>query len=180
MKNSQDIYDHVSEDGHPSEAAIEFRRAAIRMNVVREISADALDLAIAYAWIGKAISRTKSAAKWQIQGIDPNTYEFILAIASDTTLRETGIYDALTSEPARGRKSEIDFIRSLCGFQNAIASLKRSISGVANPKELSRMGELCFIAEKMLSRKKIKPRPISVDNVVIFPTNNTKRMGKTD
>lgn len=176
--NNRDIFDHVSEDGHPSEAAIELRRAAIRMNIVKEISADALDLAINYAWVGKAVSRTKASTKWQIQGVDPNTYEFILAMASDSSIRETAIKDALESEPARGRKPEIDNIRSLCGFQNAVENLKRTVLKARAARELARMAELCYISQCILERKKIKPKPIVLDNVVAFPVKKNEKQSK--
>lgn len=175
MSSIKAIHDEIAEDGHPAEAALEFRRAAIRSGIVREISADALDLACSLAWIGKAISRTKAAVRWGIEGVDPNTFDFITATAGSHSLRQQSLNDALAAEALRGRREELIKLRALIGFQNAVVQMKNLTGTSIAHSQLLRLAELNAIAEKLPGPKNIRLKGNSADNVVAFPLRSVKK-----
>lgn len=152
----------VSEDGHPCEAALEFRRAAIRFGAVGEVPADALDLAVSFAWIGKAVSRTVEAGAWVLAGTDPNTWQMIRAMAADPKTRRVACHAALSSPAAAFFGPELDVLRSSAAFLNAahqvglvrqgagrlavLASIARSLPGPELPDRVSKADNLVVLS----------------------------------
>lgn len=136
----------VSEDGHPCEAALEFRRAAIRYGVIDEIPADVLDLAVAYAWIGKAVSRTAEAAAWQRQGIDPNTWQMVRAMASGKGTLAAAHAAATREAAAPGFQRELAILRASVAFSSACGQVEMSLFGDRRASVAFRTSELSRIA----------------------------------
>jgi hypothetical protein len=169
MHRNRDILDEVAEDGHPSEAALEFRKQAIRLGVVKEISADAVDLAISWAWLGKAISRTKASVRWGLEGIDANTFEFIVALGKCHTLRGTAITDATSAEALSGRREELIKIRKLAGFLNAVNQAQRASGTSIRQVDVLRLSELAHIAAQMPGATITKIHAVEISNILPFP-----------
>jgi hypothetical protein len=180
MKRLPENIDSTAEDGHPCEAALEFRRAAIRSGIVREISADALDLATSFAWIGKAISRSGAVSKWKLSNIDPNTHEFIRALAFSDQLRRTAAADAVASTALSGREFELKEIRELLGFKNALATLAQLTSTRPSRGNIMRLGELHSLAQRLPGKHVKKVSTQSSDNVVLFPLANRRPKKKAE
>jgi hypothetical protein len=179
MKKLQNNVDSTAEDGHPCEAALEFRRSVIRADVAREISADALDLAISFAWIGKAISRSGALSKWLLSKIDPNCEDFVRALSSSDQIRRTALADALTAAPTHGREAELQQIRGLQGFKQAVQILGQITGASPDSKQVLRLSELHLLALNLPGKQ---PKQISAspsDNIVLFPGARKSPKGKT-
>lgn len=170
MHRNRDILDEVAEDGHPSEAALEFRKQAIRLSIVKEVSADAVDLAISWAWLGKAISRTKASVRWGLEGIDANTFEFIVALGKSHALRAAAIADATGAEALSGRREELFKIRKLAGFLNAVNQCQRAAGASTRQIDVLRLSELNFIAGQMPGSAGAKIHAVEISNVLAFPS----------
>jgi len=136
----------VSEDGHPCEAALEFRRAAIRFGLVNEIAADVLDLAVAYAWMGKAVSRTADAAAWQRQGVDPNTWQMIRAMATGKGTLAAAHLAATRGIAIHGFDRDLAILRASVAFTSACAQVEMSLFGDRRASVAARTAELARIA----------------------------------
>lgn len=136
-----------SEDGHPCEAALEFRRAAIRCRVVDELPADVVDLATAYAWIGKAVSRTTACAAWLEAGADPNTWHGIRAMAAYPRARSLALSAAKSAEAAAGMERQLRAVRNSPGFKAACATMEAVAAG--DPGETWRSSWLQGVAAKL-------------------------------
>lgn len=168
MKRNIDNLDEVAEDGHPSEAALEFRKQAIRLGIVKEISADAVDLAISWAWLGKAISRTKAATKWGVEGVDANTFEFVVALGKSHALRQTAINDATSAEAMPGRREELLKIRKLAGFLNAVNQSQKVTTVSTRQVDVMRLSELTYIAGQMPGSDLSRIKTLETSNVLPF------------
>src|SRR5690606_21899889 len=114
----------VAEDGHPCEAALQFRRSVVRMGIAEDVSADALDLAIAFAWIGKAVSRTDISAEWLLSGIDPNTFVVVPLLACSSDARKAALDIATRGKPSTGMERELGRLRASSAFQSAVSTVK--------------------------------------------------------
>lgn len=136
----------VSEDGHPCEAALEFRRAAIRYGVAGEVSADVLDLAIAYAWMGKAVSRTVEAPAWLRQGVDPNTWQMVQAMALGQGTLAAAHIAATRAPAAAGFERELVSLRASVAFTSAVAQVEMSLFGDRRTSVAARTAGLAKIA----------------------------------
>lgn len=169
MHRNRDILDEVAEDGHPSEAALEFRKQAIRLDIVKEVSADAVDLAISWAWLGKAISRTKASVRWGLEGIDANTFEFIVALGKSHALRATAIADATSAEALSGRREELLKIRKLGGFLNAVNQCQKAAGVSIRQIDVMRLSELSYIAGQMPGSSVTKIHAVEISNILAFP-----------
>lgn len=134
----------IPDDGHPCEAALEFRRTAICSGLTEELSADAIAFATSIAWIGKAISRTTDMHRWLSAGVDTNTWQFVRVIASDYHLVWIAVDTALNSPGKYGMSDELDQIRKSKGFISARDEVKQALS--RNPSqcvvELTRLARL--------------------------------------
>jgi hypothetical protein len=169
MKKPQNNIDSTAEDGHPCEAALEFRRSVIRADIAREISADALDLAISFAWIGKAISRSSALSKWLLSKIDPNCEDFVRAMSSSDQMRRAALADALTASPTVGREAELQQIRGLQGFKQAIQMLDLITGASPDSRQISRLAELHSLALKLPGEQSKQISTSPSDNIVLFP-----------
>ncbi len=169
MHRNPDIFDEVAEDGHPSEAALEFRKQAIRLGIVKEVSADAVDLAVSWAWLGKAISRTKASVRWGLEGIDANTFEFIVALGKSHALRATAIADATGAEALSGRREELLKIRKLGGFLNAVNQCQKAAGTSIRQIDVLRLSELSFVAGRMPGSSVTKIQAVEISNILAFP-----------
>ena len=132
----------LAEDGHPCEAALQFRRTAIRLGVADEISGDALDLAVSFAWIGKAVSRTNVAAEWCVNGVDPNTYSVIALLGSTPALRRQALEIATGAPAMVGRERNLGRIRATSGFSAAVAAMKAVTSAKLSVRDMMRLSEI--------------------------------------
>jgi len=147
----------VSEDGHPCEAALEFRRAAIRFGVADEIGADALDLAVAFAWIGKAVSRTTEAWPWITAGSDPNTWLMVRAMACDTEARRIALKTALSGEASPGFEGDLAALRTSQAFYGAAHAVSRTVSRDIPAEEQTRLAELTAVAKLLPGPENVLP-----------------------
>jgi hypothetical protein len=156
----------LTEDGHPCEAALEFRRIAVTKQIVEDISINSLDLAISFAWTGKAISRSNKLAAWQQIGVDANTWEMIRAMAIDTEIRRFALHDALHASSATSYSTTLDLIRRSSAFNRAMTSVQSTLSVTSNQEDvLFWMGELAHIA-KQIPGPPMKPFITKADNLV--------------
>lgn len=149
MFYSKIINFELAEDGHPCEAALEFRRIAITRQIVDDISLNSLDLAISFAWAGKTISRTKKLSAWQQIGVDTNTWEMVRAMSIDTEIRRLALDDALYAGSASSSNA-LDHLRKSSAFNRAMHSVQATLN-VANSHEdvLFCLGELSHIARQI-------------------------------
>lgn len=166
MPNTLSIND-IAHDGHPCEAAIEFRRIGIRSFACNEISADALDLAIAYAWISKAVSRTHESKKWLEYDIDPNTWQGIRAIAMKKDFRAYALNVAINGQHVQSYASDLDDIRQSKGFQNACNTVSATLGPTKSAKDLLRVLELTEIAHKIEGPWELSPI-FRADNLIVL------------
>lgn len=134
-----------SEDGHPCEAALEFRRLSFRY-LHREVPADALDLAISLAWIGKAVSRTIEAPKWIEGGVDPNTWEMIRTLAIDADARRLALNTAINGEPVNVLAESLFRIRQSSGFKTSYEAGLKTLEPHPELPVLKRYHQLAAIA----------------------------------
>jgi hypothetical protein len=183
MNRNKNILDEVAEDGHPSEAALEFRKQAIRLGIVKEVSADAVDLAISWAWLGKAISRTKASVRWGLEGIDANTFEFIVALGKCHSLRRTALMDATSAEAMSGRREELLKIRKLAGFLNAVNQAQKVATVSIRQVDVLRLSELAYITGRMPGTDVTKMQTVEISNILAFPggikgKKSTKKDGR--
>jgi hypothetical protein len=146
----------AAEDGHPCEAALAFRNVAIRSNIADEIPADVLDMAIQFAWIGKAISRTMALNEWCLAGIDPNTREIVAAMALDSETRQVALNHALKAKAIIGLESGLASIRRSSAFIHA-SKIVLSVCG-ARPSvaDISKLAFLSSVASQLPDTRRIK------------------------
>lgn len=168
----------ASEDGHPCEAALEFRRAAIRFGVAEEIGADALDLAVSFAWIGKAVSRTAEAWSWISAGSDPNTWLMIRAMARDPEARSIALKAALSGNPAPGFESGLAAIRESRGFSGAALAVGRTLGDKAVAAERKRLAELEAVAKRLPGPEDVRPMKLP-GNVVALRDFRKRPSGRS-
>lgn len=114
----------IAEDGHPCEAALAFRQLAVRSGAAVEVPAIALDLATQFAWVGKAVSRTTDCPAWLVRGIDPNTYQFVSALAVDEDSRRAALAQAKTASPLKGFELPLARLRASPPFVHAASVLE--------------------------------------------------------
>jgi hypothetical protein len=163
-----------SEDGHPCEVAVALRLVAIRSNVVQEIPADVLDLAIQFAWIGKAVSRTVSITEWLSSGIDPNTREIVAAMAVDSVARQTALSHATGSRAAPAMADGLAAVRACQGFGQAVRVV-RALCGQNPPAaDVRRLSSLSEIARGLPDTKRLD-RAKSYDGVISLDAFRKKR-----
>lgn len=170
----------AAEDGHPCEAALQFRRAIIRMDVANEISGDALDLAIAFAWIGKAISRTNVCAEWHVAGIDPNTFVIIPLLASSMEARVEALKIATTGIAMHGYQRELTRLRAGSGFISAV-QIMRAL-GKSNPgvSDVMRLSELAELSLEFPDHQRMLPKVAGSGNVVILDKFRRQRQAASN
>ncbi len=178
MRRTRNQVDSTSEDGHPCEVALEFRRTIIRQDIARDISADALDLAISFAWIGKAISRSGALAKWLLNKIDPNCEDFIRALASSDQMRRAALSDALTASATTGRDDELRTIRELQAFKQATQALRHVTSSSPKSVEVLRLAELQELSSQLPGKQVKCISTAPSDNILLFPTMRKSRKEK--
>lgn len=160
----------LAEDGHPCEAALEFRRAAIRNNIVEEISLNGMDLAVAFAWLGKAISRTIKLDAWKQTSVDPNTWEMVWAMALDVEVRRQAIEDALFAEAQANFTRDLEYLRRSSAFQSAAEKAQATLSVSTSHNDiLFWMGELQHIAQ-IIKGPEIKLNVAKATNLVSLAT----------
>jgi len=165
----------LAEDGHPCEAALEFRRLAITKQIADDLSVNGLDLAISFAWAGKAISRSKKLDAWQQTGVDPNTWEIVRAMSLDVEIRRYALNDALYAAPEDAFASALDHLRKASAFQRAMSSIQATISVSSSQSDvLFWMGELARIA-KQIPGPDVKPSIAKADNLVNLASFRKKR-----
>ncbi|MCS4089739.1 hypothetical protein [Rhizobium sp. BK176] len=145
----------AAEDGHPCEVAIAFKDVVIRSDIADEVPADVVDLAIQFAWIGKAVSRTEGLNEWCLSGIDPNTREMVAAMAMDSLARETAIQHAVKGKAALGLEDSLRSIRASQGFRHAI-KVVQSVCG-RNPSisDVERLSDLADISSRLSDTKRL-------------------------
>lgn len=157
-----------AEDGHPCQAALMFRHAAIKSGLAAEVPADALDLAVAFAWIGKAVSRTSTGAEWLIGGIDPNTWMVVPLLATSSDARSEALKAATAGAPAKGFERELARLRSMAGFVSAVEVLKGLSSARPALRDVLRLSELSAISCGFPARQRTLPRTKRSGNVVML------------
>jgi len=127
-----------SEDGHPCEAALEFRRILRCWGMADELPADVVDLCVSLAWIGKAVSRTEAVYEFREMGVDPNTWQIIAGMATEETVAKRAL-QAAALDPADSRRSqELALIRQTEAFKNAYETVARTLSPAAGSTPASR------------------------------------------
>lgn len=148
-----------SVDGHPCEAAIAFRDVVVRSDVTEEVPADVLDLAMQFAWLGKAVSRTTSLHQWFLSGIDPNTRDVIPAMAIDAHARAAALNQALTGDASPGMGDSLKSVRDCLAFKQAV----KTVTGLcnANPPtaDVMRLAVLCGISQRLGGVKRLAKPP---------------------
>lgn len=169
----------VSEDGHPCEAALQFRKAVVRMGVAEDISADALDLAISFAWIGKAISRTDIAAEWIVADIDPNTYLVVPLLSCSSDARKTALDIALRSKASLGMERELGRLRAASAFQGAVAAVKALSRANPSVRDVLRLSELADLSSSFPARQRKLPAAAGTGNVVMLDKFRQRRQAAT-
>lgn len=157
-----------AEDGHPCQAALMFREVVIRSGICGEVSVDALDLAIVFAWIGKAVSRTTLASEWRIEGMDPNTWQIVPLLALDSDVRSEALSAAVSGAAERGFERELARLRSMSGFVSAVETMKTIASVRPDLKNILRLSELAELANGIPARQRTLPRSRRSGNVVIL------------
>lgn len=155
IKNKRLSAGDAAEDGHPCEVALSFRLAAIRSDIVDEIPADVLDLAIQFAWIGKAVSRTASLDQWCMSGIDPNTREMVAAMATDHQTRQTALAQAIRSKASYGLESSLRSIRSSQAFMHALKVVQSICSRTPSVTDIERLAILADLSSKLSDTKRL-------------------------
>ena len=156
----------LAEDGHPCESALEFRRIAIRNQIIEDVSVNGLDLAISFAWIGKAISRTVKLDAWKQTSVDPNTWEFVRAMALDLEVRRYALNDALSADALPNFAKALDHLRRSSSFLTAVTATQSTITATTSHSDvLFWIGELQHIA-KNIEGPKIRLNIARADNLV--------------
>lgn len=155
----------AAEDGHPCEVAIAFRDVVIRSNVMDEIPADVLDLAIQFAWIGKAVSRTDGLHEWCLSGIDPNTREMVAAMSMDSLARETAIQHAVKGKAAYGLEESLRSIRSSQAFGHALKVVQSVCGRNPSVSDVERLAILADLSSQLSDTKRLA-RAKAVEGVV--------------
>lgn len=169
----------VSEDGHPCEAALQFRKAVVRMGVAEDISADALDLAISFAWIGKAVSRTDICAEWIVSDIDPNSYVVVPLLASSEEARRTALEIALRSKASLGMERELGRLRAASAFQGAVTAVKALARSNPSVRDVVRLSELAELSLAFPARQRRLPAAAGTGNVVLLDEFRQRRQAAT-
>ncbi|NTF17474.1 hypothetical protein G6L37_03505 [Agrobacterium rubi] len=165
----------VAEDGHPCEAALQFRRSIVRMGVAEDVSADALDLAITFAWIGKAVSRTSVSAEWQIAGIDPNTYLIVPLLACSGDARRKSLEIAVRAQASAGMVRELGQLRASSAFQSAVATMRALMRSNPSARDVLRLSELAGLSSEFPKAQRTMPRTGGTGNVVMLDRFRTRR-----
>ena len=164
----------AAEDGHPCEVALAFRSAVIRSDIVDEMPADVLDLAIQFAWIGKAVSRTEGLDEWCLSSIDPNTREMVAAMAMDSLARQTALHHAVKGKASPGLESSLRSIRSSQAFAQALRVVQ-SVGG-RNPSvaDVERLAVLCDLSSRLTDTKRLARAKV-IDGVVSLEAFRKRR-----
>lgn len=137
-----------SEDGHPCEAALEFRRHSLR-TLRKDVPANTLDLAISFAWIGKALSRTTDCTKWLRAGVDPNTWEIIRIMAIDADARRLATQTAFSGDPSSYYFTGLPLLRESAAFQIAYEETLYTLEPRIEAGRRKRLKNLTSIATKL-------------------------------
>jgi len=135
---SQPDQGDASEDGHPCEAALELRRILLVSGQAAEIPADVLDLCISAAWIGKAVSRTARLREFLDMGIDPNTWQVIAAIGTDTSFARLALDASMHAPAAPGRGPELAAIRETEAFNAAFEAIANALASESGTSAAAR------------------------------------------
>lgn len=170
----------AAEDGHPCEAALQFRRAVIRMDVANEISSDALDLAIAFAWIGKAVSRSDVCAEWHVAGIDPNTYVIIPLLSSSGEARAEALRVATVGAPMTGYERDLARLRAGRGFIAAVQVMKDIARSTPSVMDVMRLSELAELSLGFPEHQRSLPKVAGSGNVVMFDQIRKRRQAASN
>ena len=144
-----------SEDGHPCEAALPFRLAAVRSGIVDEVSADVLDLAIQFAWIGKAVSRTEDLNEWCLSSIDPNTREIIAAMSMDSLARQAALDHAVNGKALPGLEASLRSIRSGQAFGHALRIVQSLCGRSPSQLDVERLAVLSGISARLSDTRRL-------------------------
>lgn len=145
----------AAEDGHPCEVALAFRSAVIRSDIADEIPADVLDLAIQFAWIGKAVSRTVGLDEWCLSGIDPNTREMVAAMAMDSTARQAALDHAVKAKASPGLETSLRSIRSGQAFSHALRTVQSVCGRNPSISDVERLAILCDLSSRLSDTKRL-------------------------
>jgi hypothetical protein len=154
-----------AEDGHPCEVALRFREAAIRSGVVDEVPADVLDLAIQFAWMGKAISRTVDLNEWCLSGVDPNTREIVAAMSMDSATRQIALHHAVKGIAAAGLEKSLRRIRSAQGFGHAVRVVQTVCGRNPSVADVERLSALNAISAGLVDTRRLE-RAVAAEGVV--------------
>lgn len=175
MNRNWAISADASEDGHPCEAALEFRRVAIRCGAADEVPVDALDLAVAYAWIGKVVSRTADVGSWVLAGADPNTWQMIRAMALDAEVRKAALASAKSGSPsAIFGESHLKKLRATKGFHIAFEQVSKTVAHTVHPADVERIAVLSSIA-RALPGAQLKRVPGSQGNLIMLEAYRSRK-----
>jgi len=154
-----------SEDGHPCEVALAMRLAVVRSRIVDEIPADVLDLAIQFAWIGKAVSRTVAINEWFLSGIDPNTREIVASMAVDSVARQAALSHATGSPASPSMAEGLAAVRSCQAFAHAVKVVKSLCGPSPSASDVQRLAILCGISQAMSDTKRLA-RAKAADGII--------------
>ena len=146
-------------DGHPCEAAISFRNAIVKSEVSEEVPADVVDLAIHFAWIGKAITRTNHLKEWLASDIDPNTRDVITALSIDSFSRQKALSHAADGKAAFGMEASLKDIRQTKAFINAINTV-RILCTIPTPYEIQRLSHICDLSLNLGDEKRLHTKTL--------------------
>jgi len=156
----------ASEDGHPCEAALEFRRLLRCWGMADEIPADVLDLCVSLAWIGKAVSRTDAVYEFREMGVDPNTWQIIAGMASEDEVARRAMSASVNASPDNRRGQELLLVRQSEAFRNAYDVVANAMSPSGGSTAASRRWVyLRTLADGMIRIELPKPVPPQVVNL---------------
>lgn len=135
----------ISEDGHPMQAAMEFRRWLIIHGISDEIPADILDLCYHFSWLGKAVRQVLHARGIHEVGLDFNSFHAIRFFASSLCLSRLG-YDVLKDYEDRnhldqGCRQQACVLCSLA-YRNAMRAVAKLLDSKDNDCDLGRFHKL--------------------------------------
>lgn len=138
------------------------------MGIAEDVSADALDLAIAFAWIGKAVSRTDISAEWLLSGVDPNTFVVVPLLACSSDARKAALDIATRGKPSIGMERELGRLRASSAFQSAVSTVKALSRSNPSVRDVIRLSELADLSSVFPKNQRTLPSAAGTGNVVIL------------
>jgi len=169
----------ASEDGHPCEAALEFRRLLRCWGMADEIPADVLDLCVSLAWIGKAVSRTEAVYQFREMGVDPNTWQIIAGMASEDEVARRAMAASLDAPPDSRRGQDLALVRQSEAFRSAYGAVASAMAHSSRSTAASRR----WVYLRTLTDGMIKidlPKPTSPQVVSLAAARRRLRAGTED